>query len=352
MTAGRSTRCLRRPHRARARRCAGACSAIPTTRSTPRRRRCSRSRARSRRSTGGRVHDLGYRVATNAALDEARRRHRAPVARRDRSRSRADRPARSTTPVADRLDVDAALAQLTPEYRAAVALRDLVGHGLRRDRRGARHPAGNGALADLPRVAPRSPIISRDTREPARFGTSNVREHHERRPHPFRTRAARRAPLRRARRRARSRRPRLRSRRVDEAPRAAACDARRRRPATSASPARDLLAAPPSVDEPRRRGPAASLRAMARDDLATGRDAAARRQRQLAACSCAAGSRLAAAIAVIVGVARWQRPTRTTRAKASSRPAPSSHARRARHRPRTRRPTTRSGRERSPISAT
>ena len=27
----------------------------------------------------------------------------------------------------DRLDIDAALAQLTPEYRAAVALRDLVG---------------------------------------------------------------------------------------------------------------------------------------------------------------------------------------------------------------------------------
>jgi RNA polymerase sigma-70 factor (ECF subfamily) len=29
--------------------------------------------------------------------------------------------------VSDRLDIDTALAQLTPDYRAAVALRDLVG---------------------------------------------------------------------------------------------------------------------------------------------------------------------------------------------------------------------------------
>ena len=33
----------------------------------------------------------------------------------------------SADAVADRLDVDAALAQLSPDYRAAVALRDLVG---------------------------------------------------------------------------------------------------------------------------------------------------------------------------------------------------------------------------------
>ncbi len=72
-----------------------------------------------------------YRVATNAALDEARRRGRRPVP--------AEHLPEATTPhgtnpgvaaesgIVDRLDVDTALAQLTPEYRAAVALRDLVG---------------------------------------------------------------------------------------------------------------------------------------------------------------------------------------------------------------------------------
>lgn len=68
-----------------------------------------------------------YRVATNAALDESRRRGRRPrptehlpeTARTDGSATEAG--------IADRLDVEAALANLTPEYRAAVALRDLVG---------------------------------------------------------------------------------------------------------------------------------------------------------------------------------------------------------------------------------
>lgn len=66
-----------------------------------------------------------YRVATNAALDEARRRRRRPVATEHL-------PERSTAPDATaavdaRLDVDAALATLPPDYRAAVALRDLAG---------------------------------------------------------------------------------------------------------------------------------------------------------------------------------------------------------------------------------
>lgn len=68
-----------------------------------------------------------YRVATNAALDEARRRNRRPVPTEtlpetgDRGSDRVD------ANVADRLDIDAALSTLSPEYRAAVALRDLVG---------------------------------------------------------------------------------------------------------------------------------------------------------------------------------------------------------------------------------
>jgi RNA polymerase sigma-70 factor (ECF subfamily) len=66
-----------------------------------------------------------YRVATNAALDEARRRRRRPIASEHAGdiASVGDR----TAAVDARLDVDAALATLPPDYRAAVALRDLAG---------------------------------------------------------------------------------------------------------------------------------------------------------------------------------------------------------------------------------
>ncbi len=67
-----------------------------------------------------------YRVATNAALDEVRRRNRRPLPTETLiDRGSGGLPADSQ--VADRLDIDAALSQLSPEYRAAVALRDLVG---------------------------------------------------------------------------------------------------------------------------------------------------------------------------------------------------------------------------------
>lgn len=66
-----------------------------------------------------------YRVATNAALDEARRRRRRPIP----SEHLADISTGTdpTDAVDARLDVDAALATIPPDYRAAVALRDLVG---------------------------------------------------------------------------------------------------------------------------------------------------------------------------------------------------------------------------------
>ncbi len=78
-----------------------------------------------------------YRIATNAALDELRRRKRRPVAVDDTSFEFSNaRPAgiaafaeASNTGfdrrIADRLQVDAALAKLPPEFRAAVVLRDL-----------------------------------------------------------------------------------------------------------------------------------------------------------------------------------------------------------------------------------
>jgi RNA polymerase sigma-70 factor (ECF subfamily) len=66
-----------------------------------------------------------YRVATNAALDEARRRRRRPLP----SEHLPDRVATAdgTDAVDARLDIDAALAVLPADFRAAVALRDLAG---------------------------------------------------------------------------------------------------------------------------------------------------------------------------------------------------------------------------------
>jgi RNA polymerase sigma-70 factor (ECF subfamily) len=72
-----------------------------------------------------------YRVATNAALDELRRRKRRPEPaelsddRPTGGGGAAGRSAPVESAVAARLDVDAALATLSPEFRAAVVLRDL-----------------------------------------------------------------------------------------------------------------------------------------------------------------------------------------------------------------------------------
>jgi RNA polymerase sigma-70 factor, ECF subfamily len=73
-----------------------------------------------------------YRVATNAALDELRRRKRRPEPAElveDRPVGGAAAGVSASAPVesavAARLDVDAALATLSPEFRAAVVLRDL-----------------------------------------------------------------------------------------------------------------------------------------------------------------------------------------------------------------------------------
>ena len=65
-----------------------------------------------------------YRVATNAALDEVRRRSRRPVP----TEPVGDTPAAAGSVeavVGARIDVDAALATLGPEFRAVVVLRDL-----------------------------------------------------------------------------------------------------------------------------------------------------------------------------------------------------------------------------------
>lgn len=68
-----------------------------------------------------------YRIAVNASLDELRRRRRRPA-----PTDLADLETRAdwgTGPddVAQRLDIDAALMNLPPEFRAPVVLRDLGG---------------------------------------------------------------------------------------------------------------------------------------------------------------------------------------------------------------------------------
>jgi RNA polymerase sigma-70 factor, ECF subfamily len=78
-----------------------------------------------------------YRVATNACLDELRRRRRRPVPEMPEPLgvgASSDGPGGglvappalpAVEAVADRLDIDAAIAQLPQDFRAAVVLRDL-----------------------------------------------------------------------------------------------------------------------------------------------------------------------------------------------------------------------------------
>jgi RNA polymerase sigma-70 factor (ECF subfamily) len=65
-----------------------------------------------------------YRVATNACLDELRRRKRRPLPVGDRL-TEPPAPGDPASQAGARVDVDRALAQLPPDFRAAVVLRDL-----------------------------------------------------------------------------------------------------------------------------------------------------------------------------------------------------------------------------------
>ena len=71
-----------------------------------------------------------YRIATNACLDELRRRKRRPVVGLPEHDGTPVDLADPSTPdpgdeISDRDEVDAALARLAPDFRAAVVLRDL-----------------------------------------------------------------------------------------------------------------------------------------------------------------------------------------------------------------------------------
>ena len=67
-----------------------------------------------------------YRVASNACLDEMRRKNRRPTPRELLPERPASGPGLDTA-VADRLTLDDALPQLSDEFRVPVVLRDVVG---------------------------------------------------------------------------------------------------------------------------------------------------------------------------------------------------------------------------------
>lgn len=72
-----------------------------------------------------------YRIATNAALDELRRKRRRSLLGRDQDVSDAPTPHEPAAPAptesfGDRLLLDAALARLPEEFRVAVVLRDVA----------------------------------------------------------------------------------------------------------------------------------------------------------------------------------------------------------------------------------
>lgn len=67
-----------------------------------------------------------YRVATNACLDELRRRKRRPIAVIEEPERISDEPSVAQR-VSDRLSIDDAFPQIPEEFRAPVVLRDVVG---------------------------------------------------------------------------------------------------------------------------------------------------------------------------------------------------------------------------------
>lgn len=67
-----------------------------------------------------------YRVATNACLDEIRRRNRRPIAVMDTPEPTSDDPLLDQR-AADRLTIDEAVQQLPEEFRLPVVLRDVAG---------------------------------------------------------------------------------------------------------------------------------------------------------------------------------------------------------------------------------
>ncbi len=67
-----------------------------------------------------------YRVATNACLDELRRRKRRPVAVEEIPEATSDEPGLEQR-LTERMNLDGALGQLAEEFRVPIVLRDVAG---------------------------------------------------------------------------------------------------------------------------------------------------------------------------------------------------------------------------------
>ena len=112
-----------------------------------------------------------YRIAVNASLDELRRRRRR--ARPDNRIIEAHSDDADPTPdasvsISDRLALDAALAALSPDFRAAVVLRDVAGLDYAEIAEALDIPAGTVRSRIAHAAAPRwPPPCAAPTREPA-----------------------------------------------------------------------------------------------------------------------------------------------------------------------------------------
>ena len=107
-----------------------------------------------------------YRIATNAALDELRRRKRRPrlhVVGDDEPAARGRRPARrahASRPVVDRLSIDDALDDLPEDFRVAVVLRDVADLDYAEIAEVLGDPRRHREVADRPRPRRSSPTPS------------------------------------------------------------------------------------------------------------------------------------------------------------------------------------------------
>lgn len=118
-----------------------------------------------------------YRVATNAALDELRRRQRRPLLRAVPDEERPDEPSDATASarldmVAERLAIDDALLQLPDEFRLPVVLRDVLDLDYRQIAEvldvpvgtvKSRIARGRATLADRLRLDELPPIVASST---------------------------------------------------------------------------------------------------------------------------------------------------------------------------------------------
>ncbi len=86
-----------------------------------------RGMAKGRFDGRSRFGTWAYRVTFNACIDELRRRQRRPVPAQELPEAPSPYEVRTDELVAGRVDVDAALGRIPPEFRAAVVLRDLCG---------------------------------------------------------------------------------------------------------------------------------------------------------------------------------------------------------------------------------